>query len=117
MWLTANYVWMSGELYSDNFVNDDAQVLYNNSTITAGNILLAAFLYLLVFFLILKPFNILPKPSQDSKLIYDTPGLLKGRMKLIFNNFREYENIHLLFWYYYHHYYYYHHRHHHQKVW
>lgn len=98
MWLAGNYCWMSGELYSDNFVDDDALVLYADRTIIAGNILLAAFLYLLVFFLILKPFNVIPKASEESRLLYDTPGLLKGRMKLIFKSWREYENIHLLFW-------------------
>lgn len=98
LWLIANYVWMSGDLYDSNYSDDDGKLLYKERTIIAGNILLTAFLYLLIFFLFLKPLNIIPKPSVESKKIYDTPGLLPKRMQRFFSNWRDYENIHILLW-------------------
>ena len=97
-WLMGNYIWMSGELYDLNYSDDDGELLYVERTEIAGNILLAAFLYLLVFFLILKPFNIIPKPTDESMRIYETEGLMHKRMQWIFKYWREYENMHILFW-------------------
>lgn len=97
-WLMGNYIWMSGELYDLKYSDDDGEVLYSERTAIAGHILLASFLYLLIFFIFLKPFNILPKPSEESIKVYDTPGLLPKRMERFFSTWRDYENIHILFW-------------------
>jgi hypothetical protein len=64
-------------------------------TRSSGRILEVAFFWLLIYYFVICPFNILPE-DKASMIEYDD-GQLKPRIPC-FKYFRQYENLHMLFW-------------------
>eukprot|EP01038_Epipyxis_sp_PR26KG_P014646 gene14646-19677_t len=93
LWLVSNTIWMSAELHDHQFPN--APKLYPSYTVISGKIMVAALCFLGIYYIIIKPFNLFPASvSVDQE--YDDTGLT-CRFKY-FKSWREYENIHILFW-------------------
>jgi len=99
MWLFANYWWMSGELHDSYYSSPPSQQWYNQRRIDAGNIMNATLIWLGLYWFVVRYFNLFP-PSQKSLDYYERNHSLKPSwpMSLIFKNWRDYENIHTLFW-------------------
>mmetsp|Transcript_8978 Transcript_8978/g.8017 ORF Transcript_8978/g.8017 Transcript_8978/m.8017 type:complete len:406 (+) Transcript_8978:12-1229(+) len=94
LWLFANLWWMSGELHD--FSYPQSEKWYDKRTIEAGYIMETALIWLAIYYLFIKPFHILP-PTKESEKMYDDTGL-NPRFSFLFATWREYENIHILFW-------------------
>ena len=85
--------WMRGEAH-DHTYPEELPVAVECSDISAL-ILSAAFLWLLVYYVAFLPFNLIHS-SKASLLEYDD-GQMRPRCAM-FRNFRQYENLHMLFW-------------------
>lgn len=94
LWLVANFWWMTGEVHDYYFPNDYPQ--YEDRQRQASYIMMSALCWLGVYYFIIRPLGLL-KPNADAVAIYDDTGL-STRFPLFFNTWREYENIHILFW-------------------
>eukprot|EP01031_Cornospumella_fuschlensis_P023144 gene23144-28127_t len=93
LWLFANFWWMLGEAHDYEFPNE--RPLSSEHNQSSAQILQAALLWVLFYYCVILPFNILPC-SVPSLLEYDDGSLLP-RLPC-FTNFRQYENLHMLFW-------------------
>ena len=66
MWLAANFFWMSGEVFN----GDDDYVVPRTAYIMES-----AISWILLYHVILRPFNLIPEDKSDSTL-YSRPGLV-----------------------------------------
>ena len=94
LWLFANLWWMEGELHDVKFpgqppINDARQK-------EGGYIMITALCWLGIYYLFLRPFGLLPI-STAAKAHYDDTGL-SCRFSSCFPTWRQYENIHIVFW-------------------
>jgi hypothetical protein len=97
LWLAANLWWMTGELHDWKYRNDTAvPLLYPAHSVLCGYILRIALLILFTYYLILRPLRIMD-PTLDAIERYNETGLVP-RMASVFSTWREYENIHILWW-------------------
>eukprot|EP01041_Mallomonas_annulata_P000343 gene343-612_t len=94
IWLFANLWWMQGELHD--YMYPDEPTMIDRRQQDSGYMMVAALCWLAIYYLILKPLNVLPM-SEHARNMYDDTGL-KCRIPLMFNSWRQYENIHILFW-------------------
>jgi len=94
LWLVANFWWMTGEVHDYHYPDEPSQYLRRQQQ--ASYIMIAALCWLGIYYLIIRPLGLL-KPSEKAISIYDDTGLTP-RFPAIFNTWREYENIHILFW-------------------
>ena len=85
--------WMRGEAH-DHEYPEEMPIAADCSNLSAL-ILMIAFVWLLVYYLIFLPFNLI-HASKHSLLEYDD-GQLRPRCA-VFRSFRQYENLHMLFW-------------------
>jgi hypothetical protein len=85
--------WMRGEAH-DHEYPEEIPIAVECSNISAF-ILSIAFVWLCVYYFIFLPMNLL-HASKPALLEYDD-GMLRPRCSL-FRNFRQYENLHMLFW-------------------
>jgi hypothetical protein len=85
---------MTGELHDHMYPNQDKW--YDKRLTDAGIVMKVALVWLGFFYLIVKPFKLFPL-SEESERKYDSTGL-KSRFPHIFRTWREYENLHMLFW-------------------
>jgi hypothetical protein len=93
LWLSANFVWMSGEVYDVSY--PDLPSISDLRTSQSAFLLEIAVVLLLTYYFILVPFDLLPiTPKQLA--IYDD-GSIEPRFSY-FRNFRQYENVHMIFW-------------------
>jgi hypothetical protein len=85
---------MIGELQDNKYPNADS--VYNTYASQASYMLITAMVMVSTYYGIMKPFNLMPSnPRVDE--IYDGTGL-QCRFPKFFKSWREYENIHILFW-------------------
>eukprot|EP01039_Chlorochromonas_danica_P007052 gene7052-7798_t len=85
LWLTANFVWMGGEIINPAF----------GSRETAGHIMEAAIGWMLIYHFFIKPCRLLPRDKKlDRK--YEAVGLHPPFS--YFENWRQYEHLHTLLW-------------------
>jgi hypothetical protein len=97
MWLFANTWWMIGDIHDKTF--PDAAPWYPQRTKDCGNIMVAAIVLLSVYFLVVKPFKLLNVDHPVTVRHYDRTGLKpRWPVNLVFTTWREYENVHILFW-------------------
>lgn len=87
------FSWMRGEAH-DHEYPEELPIAVACSNMSAF-ILLVALIWLLLYYAIFLPFNLIHS-SKASLLEYDD-GQLRPRCS-IFRNFRQYENLHMLFW-------------------
>lgn len=94
LWLFANLWWMSGELHDYHYPNEAS--IYNRRATECGYIMMAALIWIGIYYVILKPLDV---TSRDTVAMdhYDTKEL-QHRFPRYFKNWREYENVHILFW-------------------
>lgn len=93
MWLLGNFFWMQGELHDYKYPNEPS--IYNHRANQAGYIFIAALIWISIYYCIAKPLNI--TSSREVNAAYDTTGF-KCRFPYFFQSWREYENVHILFW-------------------
>lgn len=97
-WLSAQFIWMIGEFWNENFL-DDGEDFYQACLKTARGFAASSSLILLFYFLILLPSGFFDWERRTNKLAlrlsHDAPP---PRFPSIFKTFREYETLHLLFW-------------------
>jgi hypothetical protein len=84
---------MTGEVHDVDY--PDEPPLADIHTTQSARILEAALIYLLFYYLVVIPLNLLPV-SAEAIAAYDD-GQYKPRFKY-FRTFRQYENLHMLFW-------------------
>lgn len=85
--------WMRGEAH-DHEYPEEAPIAVESTDISAL-ILSVAFVWLFVYYVVLLPLNVIHS-SKASLLEYDD-GQMRPRC-VMFKNFRQYENVHMLFW-------------------
>jgi hypothetical protein len=93
MWLFGNFLWMQGELHDSKYPNETS--IYNERADQAGYIFITALVWISIYYLIAKPLNITSSPEINAA--YDTTGF-QCRFPALFRSWREYENVHILFW-------------------
>mmetsp|Transcript_10844 Transcript_10844/g.16510 ORF Transcript_10844/g.16510 Transcript_10844/m.16510 type:complete len:410 (+) Transcript_10844:194-1423(+) len=94
LWLFGNFWWMLGELHDSKFPNEAPW--YDQYAYEAGCVVSAALAVISLYYFILKPLGIFPVDAiTDAE--YDSPNLV-CRFPGLFKSWREYENIHILFW-------------------
>mmetsp|Transcript_1562 Transcript_1562/g.3274 ORF Transcript_1562/g.3274 Transcript_1562/m.3274 type:complete len:340 (+) Transcript_1562:286-1305(+) len=96
LWVTGNYWWMLGENWDDHFHGGDGSV-YRRHTVQAEVLLGSSFTVCLISYLMLirersSPFSPVPLPSP--KCSTSPPH----RFTNLIHSFREYDNLHILFW-------------------
>eukprot|EP00981_Chlorochromonas_danica_P007398 scaffold1709_cov158-Ochromonas_danica.AAC.8 len=90
---TSNLRWMIGEAHDYEY--PDAKPIAMAHTLTSASILQIALSWVLFYYLIILPFNLLP--CHPSALREYDDGTLPSRWPC-FANFRQYENLHMMFW-------------------
>jgi hypothetical protein len=93
LWLFGNFLWMQGELHDNHYPNDTS--IYNERADQAGYIFITALLWISIYYCLAKPFNL--SSSHEINAPYNTTGF-KPRFSSLFRSWREYENVHILFW-------------------
>ncbi len=93
LWLFANFWWMAGEAHDHQYPYEDP--VSDKHTADSATILTTALLWLAVYYLILLPLRLLPVNEAAIKEYDD--GEFKPRFSY-FRNFRQYENVHMMFW-------------------
>jgi hypothetical protein len=92
MWVLI-YRWMRGEAHDYEY--PDEMPIANECSNISALILAIAFVWLLAYYWVFLPLNLI-YTSKASLLEYDD-GQLRPRCST-FRNFRQYENLHMLFW-------------------
>lgn len=88
-WYVSFHGRMMGELHDHEFPNEP--LWYPSRTIQAGHIMKSSLLLLALYYLIIRPFNIMP-PSVDSIEAYNDTGL-PARVPSLFSTWRDYEHL------------------------
>jgi hypothetical protein len=104
LWLFANYWWMIGETHDYEFPHEPSQ--YENKTRQAAAIMITALVWVASYYLVLKPLRVVEKFTITSTPTLPTSPALATedndtpppRFPFYFNSWREYENLHSLFW-------------------
>lgn len=94
LWLVANYVWMTGEVHDIKY--PDAKEQYYQREEECGYIMMAALIWIGVYYFCLKPLKLMNEGTAKGE-DYDTTGL-QCRFNWFFKSWREYENFHILLW-------------------
>lgn len=92
-WLFANFWWMAGEAHDYEYPYEEP--IADQHTLTSCRLLTIAMFWLLIYYFLLLPLNILP--LKKSSLQEYNDRLLQSRLPC-FQHFRQYENLHMLFW-------------------
>jgi hypothetical protein len=97
IWIFANIWWMTGEVEDWQTCQCLDGDLYLERTYETQIILDTGLCLLGVYYLVVRPFKLFKSGDPDALERYDSTGL-PSRWPLLFSNWREYENIHILFW-------------------
>jgi hypothetical protein len=90
LWLIGNFVWMQGEVTTQ----DDVVVVPRSAII-----LETALSWLMFYYFILRPLNVLPVKTQMYEVDENEKDLVpRYPLSLYFVNWRDYEHVHTLFW-------------------
>ena len=95
IWIFGNWWWITGEVHDWNYPDEPKQ--YDIRTIETAYILDAGLCWLGLFYLIVKPLKLFDADNIVMLKRYDQTGL-PARLPFIFSTWREYENLHILFW-------------------
>lgn len=116
LWLFANYWWMIGETHDYQFPN--GPFIYDKCTKQAAWIMITALIWISLYYILLKPFGLTNKIShliqnnnnnnqssnqssnqnQNESNNHDIHEEASPRFQNYFSTWREYENLHSLFW-------------------
>lgn len=106
LWLFANYWWMIGETHDYTYPN--APSMYEARTRQAAIIMITALIWIGLYYILLKPLGFTGKMTQNSDEKVDHRHVPSEshpeedepapRFSFYFQNWREYENLHSLFW-------------------
>jgi len=88
IWLIANLWWMSSELHDNEYPNADK--LYPQRTIESGYVMIAAIVWLMVYYVVIYPLS-LCQPSYSARALYNDTNLT-CRFPSLFSSWRDYEN-------------------------
>ena len=99
LWIFANFWWMTGDIhdYVLDYPDDDYNDWYDRQTSQAAIMMETGISWLAFFYLIVKPLKLFGADDPDTVAAYDTTGL-PPRWPFLFKTWREYENIHIVFW-------------------
>lgn len=101
MWLFGHFWWMNGDLHDTQYPNEPS--IYDRRTLETGYIFIVASVWIGVYYVCLKPF-LLWRSARSNILSSTYPsgqasvGRHHWRFPFYFHSWREYENIHCLFW-------------------
>jgi hypothetical protein len=100
MWLFANFWWMVGELHDDHYgyFDDGANSIVDKHTKEAGVIFICTLVWISLYYIILKPMNLLEESKEEEVRAAHDPTALQPRFSFFFKTWNEYENIHVFFW-------------------
>ena len=102
MWLFANAWWMIGELHDDHYgyFDDGEKSIVDKHTKEAGIIFICTLVWITLYYLLLKPLNLLEETKEEQLLAIknDPTSHLQPRFSFFFKTWNEYENIHIFFW-------------------
>lgn len=93
LWLFANFWWMTGEAHDYQY--PDSPAISDRHLSESAIILETAVVWLSLYYFIILPLNLMPQTAQAMEEYDD--GDFTPRFSY-FKNFRQYENIHTLFW-------------------
>ena len=104
LWLFANYWWMIGETHDYEYPNEPSQ--YETKTREATVIMITALVWIASYYFILKPLGVVERfNNTDTPTLLSVPAMTTEenappppRFPSYFNSWREYENLHSLFW-------------------
>ena len=100
-WLTANWIWMFGELHDHAAPGCAAlDCWYPRLQVIAGWLMNAGLIWLGAYFFLLRPLHMLPEAPAESQCKYLRGHGLKPRWPLnyVLSDWRVYENLHTFFW-------------------
>ena len=95
IWIFGNWWWITGEVHDWKYPEETP--IYDERTTQTGYILNAGLCWLAVFYLFVRPFKLFHADNQEMLVRYDTTGL-PPRLPWLFKTWRDYENMHVLFW-------------------
>lgn len=87
LWLTANFIWMYGEVFN----GDDDYVVPRVAIVME-----TAIAWILLYHVVLRPFKLIPQPSKELTDKYAEADLIPRFS--YFQNWRQYEHMHTLCW-------------------
>jgi hypothetical protein len=93
LWLFGNFMWMQGELHDYHY--PQAKSIYTQRADEGGYMFIAALVWISLYYGIAKPLNI--TSSNEVNAAYNSTGF-EPRFSFFFKTWREYENVHILFW-------------------
>jgi len=96
MWLLGHYLWMDGELHDYRFPNKEST--YDARTIQSGYIFIAASIWVSLYYIVMKPLRLANYVSYCLKIDVYQSEKVTWRFPFYFQSWKEYENIHSLFW-------------------
>jgi hypothetical protein len=100
MWLFANFWWMIGEVHDDHygFFGDGENSIVDKHTKEAGVMFICTLVWISLYYIILKPMNLLEETKEEQLKTANDPTMLQPRFSFFFKTWNEYENIHIFFW-------------------
>lgn len=96
IWLLANFLWMSGELYDSQYPH--RKHVYNERNALAGHLLITALSMIGVYYVVVLPYQRFFYTRKDKEAIYHPTDNLSTRCPDVFSSWTDYENVHVLFW-------------------
>ena len=96
LWLMGNFWWMEGEITDYKYPDNPNYPVYPLYSKQSHDILISAACVLAVYYLIIRPLDLL-KPSKEISDLYNENKLLSP-FPLIFPLWRDYENFHIVVW-------------------
>ena len=97
LWLLGNYWWQWGELHDVCLPTETS--VYPVHEEEARVILAAGLVWITIYYVILRPLRIFPKPSQIALDDYNDSGVdPPAHLSFMFRTGRQYENIHVYMW-------------------
>jgi hypothetical protein len=96
-WLLSNYWWMWGEIHDSEY--PDEPIIYPDHKQQAGVMMGSAFCWVLAYYVVIRPFKILPPTSDEALAAYEVADIEPHSVIVPFlPTWRLYENLHILFW-------------------
>ena len=95
IWVFGNWWWITGEVHDWKYPED--LPIYDERTTQTGYILSIGLCWLVIFYVFVRPFKLFDVENHEMLIRYDTTGL-SPRLPWLFKTWRDYENMHVLFW-------------------
>ena len=99
LWLFGNFWWMWGDLHDLAYPSEDA--MYKTSKFQGMIILGIAMSWMLLYYIIVRPFKLLPSPPYEVDYFYSQSEVKPPahlHLLFLFPTWRQYEHVHILLW-------------------